>query len=333
MAELLSVFASGMSVVSLAIQVAESIQKLKAFHSLIRNAPIEIAFLLDEIEGLSLLLEDIDGSIQRNVVLDQRTKLAVMKSYRLCLGTGDILKSLARDLAEGIEKGRKRGGFKAALNKGKIEDIQKRLESSKATLLLANQCYNNAVQRQNWESHERDILEIKAAVGQLSAMNMMIISPENPTVKESEDTGDGAIEERIGDLPNDMSFPRVTRCSLRHTRGFITRRDGVKSFGGLLNVVMSNRGLTTSTSISVSFPSWIHARRYQLCLTKSVQGWDQSLRSYRVVSFDAPVFQYCKGGNVAGLQVLFETGQASPFEADPEGRTPLHVRFIFLFEE
>jgi len=59
---------------------------------------------------------------------------------------------------------------------------------------------------------------------------------------------------------------------------------------------------------------------------KSCRGWDQSLRSYRRVSQDAEVFQFCMTGNVTGLQRLFEDRQASPFEMDPEGRTPLHVR-------
>jgi len=44
-----------------------------------------------------------------------------------------------------------------------------------------------------------------------------------------------------------------------------------------------------------------------------------------MVSYDAKVFDYCMEGDVAGLQKLFASGQASPFEKDPEGRTPLHV--------
>jgi hypothetical protein len=52
----------------------------------------------------------------------------------------------------------------------------------------------------------------------------------------------------------------------------------------------------------------------------------QSFRSYKVVSFDAPVFQYSISGDVESLRKLFAAGLASPFEVDSGGRTPLHVR-------
>ena len=94
---------------------------------------------------------------------------------------------------------------------------------------------------------------------------------------------------------------------------------------GKLDVVISEKSGSTATTMSLDLPAWIRARRYQFCVEKTVQGWQQVFHSYTIVPFDAPVFKYSMAGDVTGLQHLFDTGQASPFEVDPEGSTPLHV--------
>jgi hypothetical protein len=333
MAEILGVIASGMSVVSLGIQVAESIQKLRGFYALIREAPTEILLLLDELETLSLILEDIDQSIQGNVFLDPRIKAAVMKSYRLCSNIGEALRSLVKELEDGIGKGKKRSGFKMALKKDKIEEIKKRLESSKATMLLAHQCYNNAIQRQNWEGHERDMVEIKATMGRIYGMQM-IVSDDCDKVDEVDGRREKIVNKRPDCQHGKAAASEVVpfTASRRFKYGSVTRQKGMKTLLGIVDLVIFGGGRTTTTTISLNLPAWIYARRYQFCLTKSFQGWDQTFRSYRVVSFDASVFNYCMTGNVAELQQLFESGQSSPFEVDPEGRTPLHVSQRIVFK-
>jgi len=107
----------------------------------------------------------------------------------------------------------------------------------------------------------------------------------------------------------------------------ITNQQHKRPFG-LVDVVTYNRGSSTSTSISVTLPTWICARGFQIQLTKSYQGWDQSFRTYRTVSSHAKVFQFSMDDNVEGLQQLFKSVQASPFEVDSYGRTPLHVRLL-----
>jgi len=170
MAELLGVVASGMSVVSLGIQIAESIQKLRAFYALVQAAPADILLPLDELETLSLILEDIDQSFQDEAFLNARAKLIIMKSYRLCRNSGQALTALAKDLEQGIQSGKRKGAFKIALKKDKLEDLRKRLESTKSTLQLANQCYYQSIQSQNWMSQERNLDQIRTSVSRISGM-------------------------------------------------------------------------------------------------------------------------------------------------------------------
>jgi hypothetical protein len=64
MAEMFGVVASGISVVSLAFQVADSIKKLKDFCDLVKGALEDICLTLNEIEAMTAVLGDIDKSIK-----------------------------------------------------------------------------------------------------------------------------------------------------------------------------------------------------------------------------------------------------------------------------
>jgi len=106
----------------------------------------------------------------------------------------------------------------------------------------------------------------------------------------------------------------------------LSKHTGMK-LSDSLGLVIATHGHSTITSVSISLPPWLYARRYEICLVKARQGWDHSFRSYRMIPYDATVFQHCIAGNVAALQQLFGSGESSPFEVDPDGRTPLHVSF------
>ncbi|KAH6669558.1 hypothetical protein B0J14DRAFT_429145, partial [Halenospora varia] len=133
----LGVAASGIAVVSLAMQVAHSIQKLKDFYSLIASAPAEILLAIDEIDALSWILEGIDSSVQESLFSDSRTKIVITKCYHLCQSSAETLKSLVEDLEDGVAKGRGRGGIKFAMKQGALKSLRRRLESAKMAMILA----------------------------------------------------------------------------------------------------------------------------------------------------------------------------------------------------
>jgi hypothetical protein len=141
MAEVLGVVASGMSVMSLGFQVADSIKKLKDFCDFVKDAPEEIRLTLDEIEAMALVLRDIDESVQAQNSLPPATKNAVARSICLCRTCAATLQSLVTELQNGLAKQKRRASFKVALTREKLMNIKARIECSKSTLLLANQYY------------------------------------------------------------------------------------------------------------------------------------------------------------------------------------------------
>jgi hypothetical protein len=64
--------------------------------------------------------------------------------------------------------------------------------------------------------------------------------------------------------------------------------------------------------------------------SRSMTGWKYSIQPFRAVADTALIFDFCKKSNLDGVRTLLERGEASPWDRDPEGRTPLWVSFLFL---
>lgn len=62
-----------------------------------------------------------------------------------------------------------------------------------------------------------------------------------------------------------------------------------------------------------------------MAITKSVQGWKNSMRTFRAVPDNSLIFEFCKSGNTMGVRSLLSRGEASPWDTNSLGWTPLHV--------
>jgi len=69
--------------------------------------------------------------------------------------------------------------------------------------------------------------------------------------------------------------------------------------------------------IGVSCGFWINA--------KATSGWKYSLQPFNAVPENSLIFEFCRDGNLSGIQTLLRLGQASLQDRDPLGRTPLWV--------
>ena len=146
MAEAVGVIASGISIVTLAAQIAGSLIKFKAYWDEIKDAPEDITSLIDELDDLSLILSDIEEDQRRNPV--SRTFLnstAASKCLDRCRKGTDRLKELVDDLNTDIHSTKrmkhKWASTKVLLKKEKIDKYKARLERAIRLLSLSHQCY------------------------------------------------------------------------------------------------------------------------------------------------------------------------------------------------
>jgi hypothetical protein len=73
-------------------------------------------------------------------------------------------------------------------------------------------------------------------------------------------------------------------------------------------------------------PFWVTTKALEFAALRAPHGWTFTLRAYGIVSVDSQVISYTMQGNIQGLQDLFASNQASPFDrVDGNGMTLLHV--------
>jgi hypothetical protein len=136
----LSAAASGIAVVSIAIQVTDSIKKCSDFIESIREAPEDIESSLSELQILFSLLKD---TRLRNPILDTNSSAKILLDSLEQKIT--IFTALANRYKLGLNsqsrRTRKWSAIKVASKRGKFNKYRESLNDSKSSLILALQAF------------------------------------------------------------------------------------------------------------------------------------------------------------------------------------------------
>ena len=137
----LSAAASGMAVVSLAVQMAESFKKAHDFWSSIKDAPEDIRIISQDLRLLSSILAQAAKELQH--IEPDDVLIAAMEG---CSSKVRSLTSIMDEIEAGLtaRKTRQRRwtSFKAVLKKDRIAEYQVSLERLKTSLMLAQQTHH-----------------------------------------------------------------------------------------------------------------------------------------------------------------------------------------------
>lgn len=96
-------------------------------------------------------------------------------------------------------------------------------------------------------------------------------------------------------------------------------------------VVSQHKGLKFAQNSSykwrLSLPRWITSEVLEVAAMKAPGGWNWYLRAYGVIPYSAKAVSLVSDGDIKGLQDLFASGQASPFDRinSSNGSSLLHV--------
>jgi len=131
-----SATASGFAVVSLAIQLVDSVREIKRFLRNVSEAPKELKRLLHLLEQLELILENIGAQMakqQKNSgESDDGTITSVQKAMKMCeseLLNLEIFVQKAKKASEaGNKVTRTVGAFKLACKKKEVEEFEGQLQ-------------------------------------------------------------------------------------------------------------------------------------------------------------------------------------------------------------
>jgi hypothetical protein len=143
MAEL-GVISGSLGIVSLAIQVSDSVMKLKSFLDSVKDAPDEIKHTIRQIEALDLVLSSAHPH-EDDEDLCEATAVAMRTSKIFLVEAVEALEMGVKDLDLAIGKSKKVGSFKAVLRQNAIDKLKQRLRDAQDLLGLSNQYYSQYV--------------------------------------------------------------------------------------------------------------------------------------------------------------------------------------------
>jgi hypothetical protein len=140
----LSAAASGMAVVSLAIQLVGSVRKIRCFLHSVSEAPEELRRLLDLLEQLELILEQVETLVegqQRNTLFPETgAPTCVLRAIKTCEGKVALIESLVevskQASATSNRAARAIGSFKLACKKKDIQGLENQLHDAISLLSL-----------------------------------------------------------------------------------------------------------------------------------------------------------------------------------------------------
>lgn len=136
--EVLSATASGIAVVSLAFQLAESVKKLYDYWNSIKEAPEDIEAISMDLELLSSILTQIAHEAQ-HVEPDSNLVPALNGCWVKVRILTTILNEIEPGFASTSLRVRKWTALKAVFKRGQLKKFQEALGSLKCTLLLVQQ--------------------------------------------------------------------------------------------------------------------------------------------------------------------------------------------------
>ena len=129
-------------VVSLGVQLAESLQKVKRFYDTMRGAPERLADIIDEIGSLSDILTELEHHPTSS---GPNTGPTMQRCIDTCRKAVDRFSTYANSLESRMKRSKRLGSVKFAMKNETVESVIASLESSKSNLVLAYMMYREAV--------------------------------------------------------------------------------------------------------------------------------------------------------------------------------------------
>ncbi|EDN92350.1 predicted protein [Sclerotinia sclerotiorum 1980 UF-70] len=290
------------AVVSLAVQLAETIHKLVEFWKAVEDAPDNITRIFQELGLLSK-------------ILTQSHELAQCHSF------SDI--------------------FDEAL-----EDLQNNSLLARPFSTSNVYQFNQKTSRANTQIFQSmQITERELAKGLAEKQNLLSsgylnenLVPFHPVTKrqrfieQGHDTQGNQLSPEYADIPQSVGVSSRERhvygkrgCQITGPFSNIwtvsqeVRERAVHASGAKENV--------QAESQLILYPSkWLAKIGMAYGVKFSVlasRGWQYSLQPFRAVPENALIFEFCREGNLEGIRTLLSRGDASPYDKDPLGRTPL----------
>ncbi|KAJ4371327.1 hypothetical protein N0V83_004544 [Neocucurbitaria cava] len=323
MTEVLAVFASGINVVQLAVDILKSTARLKRFWNEVEDVPNDLHQLLNELDTLGLMLCQMESNQnQENVysraLMSTSAKMCTQKSLELCRKAAKDLGGLVEDMGKKID-GRKgwrqmKGCVKVALKAKELQRLQKRMQDAIRLLNMAYQCYISAM------------IQAQPEVIASTISSMLIATAPKPETDALESDLPG----KIATEPHSQSAVAEDGCPTAECFSTFSSKSWVAYLLGTLQYRQSyhksNSEDRPTHQAKYSSPTWISERGWDMIGFRTQFGWQFNLRSFRRLPTTHKLFGLAARGAVTGVHSMLANGEASVMDVEyVYGQSALHI--------
>ncbi|KIW44258.1 uncharacterized protein PV06_05281 [Exophiala oligosperma] len=290
----LGVVSAGAGLISLGIQLGESAMKLKRIYHAARDAPAIIQMLLLDLETMALALGQLENHRQH----DNHGEELLVRCISRCQQCTQEVRLVVEKLERSLEKHfRLPGRLYSAFKERDVKDLLDDLERAKTSMHIAYTMYIHAEQQRRDREHQallvglrEQVLEGSATISQqlsvLVGPSIQLMQIETSLINKTTINSRDLSHSRDQDDGRQVSIARMTR-----------RKKDKPYFRTCFR-----------------FPSWLSSRIWNVALLSAQGRWNFEIKTWRIVPKDSLVFRYCQSGNLAGLQRLIGSEQASALD-------------------
>ena len=288
----LGVASAGAGLLSLAVQLGDSIQKLKAFRDSVQSSSETIRALIFDLETMALCLDQLE----RYRSQDQRQFELVSRCLERCsTALGKIRKAIGK-LQTLTARYSRLAKFYAAFKEPETAKLLIELEQAKSSLSVSLVMFYSE-QQANHNEMQRGIMQ------QQSTQLDLIWT---------------------GIQANNFAVSQISKRSAEHTHsasshgGVLPRRS---SYGRTPNYEtyeeaqhdprLTKRKHPRQKTVAICFPRWLCSQVWNVSAIQARAGWDLKLRTYLVRHPNSEIFRRCIAGDVKAVQKMISHREAS----------------------
>ncbi|MCJ1404906.1 hypothetical protein MMC11_008132 [Xylographa trunciseda] len=218
----MDVAAGSIAFASIAIQLGQSFVTLYQFWESIKETPVDVSTVVQDLKLLAAILHQIELNEQKYGQDPEVTD--VLKS---CIAKVDTLRNLVEELEPGFASKhrlqRKWNALKAVLKNDKVEKFRKSLEETKTTMLLARSLSQERLQSIRFQSSEEKLSTIVSTLGSLQLQQCSRTITTTSAEYRDGDEQWTALRFEIKRMASEMSNP-VYRAGFEHAMDYSLRQ-------------------------------------------------------------------------------------------------------------
>ncbi|KAK1598402.1 uncharacterized protein LY79DRAFT_287891 [Colletotrichum navitas] len=334
--EVIGAVASGIALGQLCIGISKAV---RLWHS-IEDLPLDLNDAVDRLEAFGPVLQDMVEKLSRCEEEYGESELELPAQHvRACVVYADkarrAVDEMVRKLQSSLQtlpqqslQSRTRRKMRlawAALRKGDLEKLERRLDSAVGLVLMCIGAYDRAIMLAS-----QDRIAEKTAAKVVNEQKLLHRDFEDRIVRRvSLD-----VSTQLKNIEKQLQTPRPQGLHGENETEYVIVRSRTTWRGPRLpsykptptgQVAAASRKDRSEWGLSLQLPDWISGAVWEIQVCWSMTGgWQQSLRSFSVRSKHSAIFAVVKKGDVKGMMAMFSKGEASPLDRDEKGSNLLY---------